>query len=125
MQKNDYKSYKDLKIWIRGVELCTQIYKVTQKFPKKETYSLTDQIRRCSVSYPSNIAEGYSRKSTNDYIRFLRIAHGSLAELETQIIISKKQKYIDENIYKNISDEILELMKMTNGLIKKLLYTSH
>ena len=78
------KNYKDMKVWQKSYELCLRIYRITAKFPKEERYGLTSQLRRSVVSIPSNIAEGYGRKTTVDYIRMLYISYGSLCELETQ-----------------------------------------
>src|SRR3989344_5311138 len=85
-------SYKELIVWQKSVELVEHIYHLTKKFPKEEVYGLVSQMRRASVSIPSNIAEGRLRRSKKDFIQFLQIAFGSGAELETQIIISKKSK---------------------------------
>lgn len=114
------KSYKDLTVWQKSLKLSLQVYKATKKFPKDELYGLTSQIRRCAVSMPSNIAEGYSRYSKAEYIRFLQIAFASGAELETQLLISKELKYIENKDYKNIDDLLQENMKMLNVLIRKL-----
>jgi len=89
------KDYKELKVWQRSYQLCLDIYKITKEFPKEEQYSLTSQIRRAAVSVPSNIAEGYGRKTTADYIRFLYIAYGSNCELETQILLSGGLCYLE------------------------------
>jgi len=88
------KNYKELKVWQKSYELCLTIYKITKEFPSDERYSLTQQIRRCAVSVPSNIAEGYGRKSTPEYVRFLYIAYGSICELETQILLAGDLGYI-------------------------------
>jgi four helix bundle protein len=80
------KNYKDLKVWEKAYKLCITIYKIIKDFPKEERYGLTSQIRRAAVSVPSNIAEGYGRKTTQDYIRSLYIAYGSHCELETQTL---------------------------------------
>ena len=82
------KNYKDLKVWQKSYELCLEIYRITAKFPKEERYGLTSQIRRSVVSIPSNIAEGYGRKTTLDYVRMLYISYGSVCELETQILLA-------------------------------------
>jgi four helix bundle protein len=82
------KNYKDLKVWQKSYELCLEIYRITTKFPKEEKYRLTSQIRRSVVSILSNIAEGYGRKTTLDYIRMLYIFYGSVCELETQILLA-------------------------------------
>ena len=90
------KTHKDVDCWKRGIELVTEVYKVTKSFPKDEIYGLTNQIRRASISIPSNIAEGAARNSNKEFIQFLYIALGSLSELETQFIISKNLEYKEE-----------------------------
>jgi len=85
---SNIKSYRDLIVWQKSVDLVKNIYLCTQTFPKEEQYGLTNQMRRCAVSIPSNIAEGYGRNSTGDYKRFLHISLGSLYELQTQVEIS-------------------------------------
>ena len=82
------KNYRELKVWQKSYQLCLEIYKITAKFPKDEKFGLTSQIRRAVVSVPSNVAEGYGRKTTADYIESLYIAYGSNCELETQIMLS-------------------------------------
>ena len=88
------KNYKELNVWQKSYKLCLHIYKVTKRFPKDEMYGLTSQIRRSAVSIPSNIAEGYGRKTTLEYVRFLYIAYGSVCELETQTMISGDLGYV-------------------------------
>lgn len=90
------QSYRDLIIWQKSVVLVTKIYSVTGSFPPSEIYGLTNQLRRCSVSIPSNIAEGYGRNSTADYKRFLQIAVGSLYELQTQVQIALNLAYVSQ-----------------------------
>ncbi|MBN9337657.1 MAG: four helix bundle protein [Chryseobacterium sp.] len=102
------------------MDLVTKIYKVTEKFPSNEIYGLTSQLRRASVSIPSNIAEGNTRRSKADYVQFLRIARGSCSEVETQIIISKNLGFIDENSFEELSFNIIEISKMLSGLINSL-----
>jgi four helix bundle protein len=80
------KNFKELNVWQKAYQLCLEIYRVTRKFPKEEIYGLTSQIRRSAVSIPSNIAEGYGRKTTGEYIQALYVAYGSNCELETQIL---------------------------------------
>ena len=89
------KKYKGLKVWQKSYKLCLDIYRITGKFPKEERYGLISQTRRSAVSVPSNIAEGYGRKTTADYIRLLYIAYGSLCELETQILLAGELKEAD------------------------------
>ena len=94
--ENKVKSYKDLIVWQKSMDLVIEIYKLVKKLPKEETYSLSDQMRRAVVSIPSNIAEGYTRKSTNEYLNFLSIANGSRTELETQLLICERINYFSE-----------------------------
>ena len=84
------ESYRDWEVWTRGIEIAKQCYILTQKFPKDELFGMTSQIRRASASVPANIAEGYGRDSKGEYIQFLRIAQGSLKELETHLILSRE-----------------------------------
>ncbi len=112
------RSYKDLKVWQTGCELVKSVYKVSSLFPQEERYGLSQQIRRAAVSVPSNIAEGYGRGSTAEYLRFLRIARGSLYEIETQLILSRNLDFCDDNQYQSISAQIVECSKMLQGLIK-------
>ncbi|MEL7007707.1 MAG: four helix bundle protein [Cyanobacteria bacterium J06588_4] len=88
-------SYREQFIWQKAVDLAVQCYQVTERFPKTETYGLVGQIRRSSVSVASNIAEGYGRKTKNEYIQFLHIALGSLRELDTQLIVAKRVNMVD------------------------------
>jgi len=90
-------THKDLDIWKLGIELVEEVYKATAEFPKEEIYGLTNQMRRASVSIPSNISEGAARSSKKEFIKFLYVALGSLAELETQTIISEKLGYLKEH----------------------------
>ena len=95
-------SYKDLIVWQKSIQLALEIYKITEEYPKSELYGLVSQMRRCSVSISSNIAEGRSRVSRKQFAQFLIIAHGSASELETQIEISKKLPFGRELNYLNI-----------------------
>src|SRR6185437_7821701 len=91
------KSYKDLIVWQRSIELVKEIFLLTDSFPKSELYGLTSQMRRAAVSIPSNIAEGYGRNSRKEYNHALAIAYGSALELETQLLIAKELSFIQEN----------------------------
>jgi|SRR3989344_702745 len=113
-------SYKDLEIWQRSKIFAVSLYKATQNFPSSEVYSLTNQMRRAAISIPSNIAEGFRRKSKLEKLQFLRIAYGSGAELETQLEISNDLGYLNEDVYKTISKEIDEIMRMINRTIGAL-----
>lgn len=114
------KSYKDLLIWQRSKELVLTIYKIANSFPKDEIYALTSQIKRCSISIPSNIAEGWGRDTDKNFINFLKIAKGSLYELETQMILASDLQYIDQVTSNELSIEINEISKMIVSLIKKI-----
>ena len=114
------RTFKDLKVWQRSYQLCLDIYKVTKGFPKEEMYGLTSQIRRSAVSVPSNIAEGYGRKTTQEYIRSLYIAYGSNCELETQTLLSGDLGYIEAGKLRKIQDEMGEVERMLKALIKSL-----
>ena len=111
------KTHKDLDIWMRGIGFVEQIYKVTTSFPKQELYSLTSQIRRAVISYPSNIAEGAARSSKKEFIQFLYISLGSLSELETQLIIAEKLGYLRAD---NLLEEVEALRRMTLNFIRYL-----
>lgn len=113
-------NYMELIVWKKSVDLVTEIYSVTTIFPKEELYGLTSQIRRASISVPSNIAEGHSRRSTSDYLQFLKIARGSCAELETQLIISKNLSYLSSEKFKILIEKTSEISKMLNAIITKL-----
>ena len=117
---DNIRTHKDLKIWSRSVDLVTRIYKVTEGFPKSELFGLTSQIRRAAVSVPSNIAEGSGRRSTKELIYFLHIAIGSMAELETQFIISQNLGYLKAEDFTEIDKELHELLRMTAALANNL-----
>ena len=117
------KSYEDLVVWQKAVDLAEKIYANTNNFPKSEIYGITSQIRRSSVSIASNIAEGCARSSNKDFARFIFIALGSAAELKTQYIIAKRIGYVDDNFYKIINDFLIEIERMLHGLRKSLLKT--
>lgn len=113
-------SYRDLIVWQKSMDLCVETYRITNSFPKSELYGLVSQIRRCSVSIPSNIAEGFYRTHRLEYKRFLSISYGSGAELETQMLLAKRIGYIDEECYLQIEEKLKEVMKMLNKLIKRV-----
>jgi four helix bundle protein len=117
---NKIKSFKDLKIWQKGIQLVEDVYALSKTFPKEEIYGLQSQLRRSAVSIPSNIAEGFARIHNKEYRNFLYIALGSCAELTTQIIIASKLKYIEGLKVETILSNIDEISKMTMSLIKKL-----
>lgn len=110
--------HKKLDVWNKSIDFVTMIYKRTKSFPKEEMYGLTNQIRRAVVSISSNISEGSARNSDKEFVRFLYISLGSLAEVETQIIISEKLEYLSDSSV--INDNILQIRQMLLGLIKYL-----
>ncbi|MBI2333117.1 MAG: four helix bundle protein [Chloroflexi bacterium] len=114
------KSYRDLLIWQKGIALVKKIYLETARFPDSERYGLTNQIRRAAVSVPSNIAEGQARQHSGEFRQFLFIALGSIAELETQILISQDLGFLSEEISTSLQADLLELQKMTRTLASRL-----
>ena len=110
--------HKDLEAWKKGIGLVKTVYQITRDFPKDELFGLTGQIRRCAVSIPSNIAEGAARNSDKDFVRFLYIALGSLAELETQLIISKEIGLFNE--FEKMDLQLTNTRRPILGLIKYL-----
>lgn len=119
---NNYKiqNFTDLIAWKEGHELVLFIYKITDKFPQKEIYGLTSQIRRAAVSITSNIAEGFSRNSYKEKIQFYYLALGSLTELQNQFIIAKDINYINNAVFDKLSKLSIIVSKLINGLIKSL-----
>lgn len=113
-------SYKELTVWQKSYELTLKIYLITEKFPKKEDFSLTSQMRRCSLSVPSNIAEGYRRNHRKEFIQFLQIAYGSASELEVQLLLTKDINYITKEEYETYNSLLVEVLKMLNVLLTKL-----
>ena len=114
------KDFRNLEVWEKAHQTTLAVYKHTQTFPKEEMFGLTNQMRRASVSIPSNIAEGCGRGSDAELSRFSQIAMGSASELEYQILLSKDLEYIKEDVYKELSDKIIEVKKMLTSFIKKL-----
>jgi len=114
------KNYKELKVWQKAYQLCLEVYKITKGFPGEERYGLTSQIRRAAVSVPSNIAEGYGRKTTPEYIRSLYIAYGSNCELDTQISLSGDLGYMRAQEKEMLQRSIGEVERMLKALIKSL-----
>ena len=115
MKRTGLKSYKELVVWQKAYQLVLEIYKITQGYPKTETFGLAQQMRRAAVSIPSNIAEGYGRKHRTEYHRFLTIAYGSLSELETQYLLSIDLGYIRQNDV--IETRLTEVAKMLYRII--------
>ena len=112
--------YKELQVWQKAMDLVVEIYKISKLLPKEEVYGISDQLRRSAVSIPSNIAEGQSRNSAKEFIQFLSIARGSLAELETQLLICIKVNMLSEDNIADAQNIITEIGKMIKGLMNKL-----
>ncbi|MUH01414.1 four helix bundle protein [Scytonema sp. UIC 10036] len=113
-------SYKEQFIWNRSIDLAVNCYLLTSQFPDSELYGLTHQIRCSAVSVASNIAEGYGRRSKDEYIHFLHISLGSLRELDTQLIIAQKVKLADEKLFTPVTNEVEEMQKIMVASINKL-----
>jgi len=118
--ENKIINFKDLKIWQKSMELTKVVYFSTDSFPSKETFGIVSQMRRAAISIPSNIAEGFMRRHNKEYKQFLHIALGSLAELETQIILSEQLNFLKNKQSESIQSNINEVNKMIMGLIKCL-----
>ena len=114
------KFYRDLVVWQKAMDLVTEIYRVTQKFPKHELFSLTSQLRRAAVSIPSNIAEGQGRLTPGEFRQFLGHARGSLLEAETQIVLATRLHYISQEQSDNLLQQSAEVGRILNGLLASI-----
>lgn len=114
------KSYKELIVWQKSIDLVKEVYILTKYFPADEIYGLTLQIKRAAVSIPSNIAEGYGRRSTKSYAQFYSIAYGSALELETQLLIAKELKLTSKEKFKNADIFLNEVARMLNSMLSKI-----
>jgi len=113
-------TFRDLLVWQKAMVLAEEVYAATKQFPKYETYALGDQVRRAVVSVPANIAEGYGRQSTQDYIRFLLISRGSLYEVQTHCELAMRLQYLSYDIHDAIESNCQEVERMLSSLISKL-----
>ena len=120
MEKTKIQSYKDLIVWQKSMDLVVAVYDLTSYFPGPEMYGLTSQMRRCSISVPSNISEGFNRFHNKEYKQFLYVALGSCAELETQTEIAAELKYLDEKEKIFLLEKLDHESRMLGNLIKKL-----
>ncbi len=116
----EIKTYRDLIVWQKAMALVTAVYRCSGQFPKSEVYGLIPQLQRCAVSIPSNIAEGYGRRSTGDYRRFLQISMGSVFELQTQLEIARNLDYLDQERFEELYGQSREVERMLSSLIAKL-----
>ena len=112
-------NFKELMVWQKSMDLVCEVYSYTKVFPKEEIYGLTSQIRRASVSIPSNIAEGASRAGSKEFLQFLHIARGSASELETQLLLAEKIGYLPTNPI--LFAKLTSIKQLLNGLIRSLM----
>ncbi len=112
--------FKQLSVWQKGMDIVEEIYAIVKSLPIEERFALCDQMRRCSVSIPSNIAEGHRRSSNKDFMHFLTISRGSVAELETQLLICQRLRYSDEETISKLCDKLTEIDKMLSSFIFRL-----
>ncbi len=113
--------YRELKVWRLAMELAEEVYKLCDEFPRQEVYGLTSQLQRAAVSIPSNIAEGQARNTSKEFVYFLGIARGSLAELETQIMLAQRLDYLTAEKTDLVLEKAEEIGKMLNGLQKSII----
>ncbi len=118
MDKKKIESFTDLIAWKEAHKLVVMIYKITKDFPKEETYSLIDQMKRCSVSITSNIAEGFSRQSKKEKIQFYFMSKGSLTELQNQLLVARDVDYLKQKDFHLIAGQTVIVHKLINGLVK-------
>lgn len=112
-------NYKELNVWKRSIKLCATIYKLTANFPNEERFGLISQMRRASVSVPSNIAEEGVRRTDREFLHFLGVAHGSICELESQLYVSVELEFVNFDQIDSITAELTEIQKMLYALIQK------
>ncbi len=112
------QSFTDLIAWKEGHKLVLEIYKITSIFPQKESYALVDQMRRCAVSITSNIAEGFSRRTSKEKARFYYMSLGSTTELQNQLLIARDLRYLNKQVFDNIAESTISVHKLLFGLIK-------
>jgi four helix bundle protein len=125
MEKVSARNYRELIVWQDAIKLAKEVYQLTGKFPKHETYALVDQLRRAVVSLPSNITEGQARKSPGDFRRFLHIALGSLAEVDTQLVLAQEFEYLSKEDIDPMDEKIQNLRKKLYALINTLPSTTN
>ncbi len=114
------KDYRDLIVWQKAMDLVETIYRTTGTFPRGEIDGLTSQIRRAAISIPSNVAEGNGRNTTRDYLHFLSMAYGSIKEVETQVLIAERLRYIDPACSSQLIERTAEVARLISGLVNSL-----
>jgi len=115
---SEIKKFTDLRVWVKSHRLVLNIYRITKNFPKEEIFGLVSQMRRCSISIISNIAEGFSRQSYKEKTYFYSISLGSVTELQSQLLVSKDINYLSEERFNELFEDSINIHKMLNGLIK-------
>jgi four helix bundle protein len=120
VEKDKIRNFRDLEVWKKGVEIAKHVYEMTRTFPREETYGLTSQMRRASVSIPSNVAEGFNRFHNKEYKQFLYVTLGSCAQLETQVEIAAELSYISQKDKTLLLEELDHESRMLRNLVKKL-----
>lgn len=114
------QNYRDLTVWQRGMELAEEVYRATGAFPRDERFGLTSQMRRAAVAVPSNIAEGQGRGTPRDFVRFLQIAHGSVREVETQVLLAERLQFLESGQAEGLLARAAGVGRLLNGLINSL-----
>jgi four helix bundle protein len=114
------KDFRQLKVWEKSHQLALAVYKETKKFPKEELYGLTSQIRRASMSVPTNIAEGCGRNTDKDFARFIQVSMGSASETEYQLILARDLEFISQDSYEKLHNNVEEVKRMLASLLKTL-----
>jgi four helix bundle protein len=114
------KNYRELIVWQKAMDLVVEVYTVSKSFPREEVYGLTSQLRRAAVSVPSNIAEGQGRRTTADFLRHLSISYGSLREVETQMLIAARLRYLTDRRCQDVLNMAAEVGRLLNGLMSSL-----
>jgi four helix bundle protein len=114
------RSYQDLIVWQKAVQLVTDIYSLTKKFPADERFGIISQLNRASISIPTNIAEGWGRETSKNYLQFLRTSRGSVMEVQTLLIISKNLGFVSQSEFESLSAKVEEVGKILQGLIKSV-----
>jgi four helix bundle protein len=115
------RPHKKLDVWKKSIDFVSLIYEETKSYPRDEEFGLKSQLRRAAVSVPSNIAEGLTRKTPNDKLHFLNIAQASLSEIDTQLEISLRLRYLDEPMYCTTEEQLVQIQKLLSGLVRKIL----
>jgi len=120
MDEPRIRGYRDLDVWKKGIDLCESVYRVTERFPADERFGLTNQMRRASVSVPSNVAEGHCRAHTKEYIQFIHHSRGSLGEIDTQLEIARRLKFLPEPDAAQLFETVDHVQRMLSSLTRSL-----